>query len=182
MSDAAKIKRTRRNTINIQMSFLSWSLEFIAGIIFLVSDLVYKDITELYLYLLFIDNTLTFVIIPSSYILNTEVIKDFIIANGWSKPIRTLFPSRKIGQAPNNNNELQANPNAAISHRVATKPIPTISGNYIVTAECGSPVDDDDFRMTWPSEEHCPATTNGQNMEKFKKNEYINLDVNKLSA
>ena len=115
LSDEAKINRNRRNTINIHMTCLSWLLEFIAGIIFLVCAWVYKDLTEAYLYLLFIDNALIFVIIPSSYILNTEVIKDFIVKNGWMKPIRALFPSRTVHQSPTEE-----------SDGVVPKPVPMI--------------------------------------------------------
>ena len=120
------------------MTCLSWSLEFIAGIIFLIKSFFIKDITTV-LYLLFIDNTLSFVIVPSSYILNTEVIKGFIIGNGWLIPLTTLFRSSKIVPAPNNNIEMQANANVELRDRVVPESIPTISGNVSVLLNVDEP-------------------------------------------
>ena len=83
------------------MSALSWFLEFLTGGVFLTKILFNDGNNTIILYLVLFDSLLNFVIIPSSYLLNTEVIKGFIIANGWMHYLRTLFPSNKIHPVEN---------------------------------------------------------------------------------
>ena len=61
---------------------------------------------------MFVDVSLSFVVIPSSYILSTEVIKRFIITNGRMNPLRNLLRSSNIDIAPKNNMEMKENANA----------------------------------------------------------------------
>ena len=82
------------------MSVISWSIEFITGILMLILALVTNDITMI-ISLAFVDCILSFVVIPGAYILNTEGTKQLIIKNGWLRSFRALFPSRKIQPALN---------------------------------------------------------------------------------
>ena len=58
----------------------------------------------------------------------------------------------------------------------------TFYRNDRITAECGSLIDDDYVMLNCPSKEKYPSTSKGKIRKKFKKFEYVNLDVNKLSA
>ena len=115
------------------MSFISWSLEFITGGIGLTIYFLATEINTVVCFAL-LDVCLNFVIIPSSYILNTEVTKAFIIAQGWCKSFRCFFCSNQVGPAPNEDIEMDAMPNVIPASNVIPAPIPTISGNIIALA------------------------------------------------
>ena len=87
MSEESKIKRRRRNTIGIQITAISWILEFFGGIIALIRFWMFqtKDGGEwadrmFSLLGLFI----CMVLIPLSYLLNNEAVKVAIQVKGWS--------------------------------------------------------------------------------------------------
>ena len=68
LSEESRRKRNRNITINIQMTAISWLVEFVAGIIVLVTaTFIMNDYTSQILAV--IDSFLCFVVIPSSYIL-----------------------------------------------------------------------------------------------------------------
>ena len=87
LSEESKIKRRRRNTIGIQITIISWILEFFGGIIALARFWMFqtKDDGEwadrmFSLVGLFI----SMVLIPLSYLLNNEAVKVAIQVKGWS--------------------------------------------------------------------------------------------------
>ena len=97
LSEESKIKRHRTKTINLQMTFISWLLEFVAGLsslLILASHLspARHFIIDSYgrLLLFFFPVFLNFIMIPSSYLLNTEICKTFIIAQGWWKWFKNI--------------------------------------------------------------------------------------------
>ena len=68
LSEESRRKRSRNITINIQMTAISWLVEFVAGIIVLVTaTFIMNDYTSQILAVT--DSFLCFVVIPSSYIL-----------------------------------------------------------------------------------------------------------------
>ena len=68
LSEDSRRKRNRNITINIQMTAISWLVEFVAGIIVLVTaTFIMNDYTSQILAVT--DSFLCFVVIPSSYIL-----------------------------------------------------------------------------------------------------------------
>ena len=68
LSEDSRRKRNRNITINIQMTAISWLVEFVAGIIVLVTaTFIMNDATSQILAVT--DSFLCFVVIPSSYIL-----------------------------------------------------------------------------------------------------------------
>ena len=84
------------------MSVFTWSIEFLTGGVFIFMAVVTNDIKVIIIFGFF-DCILSFVIIPGAYILNTEVTKAGIVKYGWFRSFRTLFPSKAIQPAANNN-------------------------------------------------------------------------------
>ena len=127
LSEESKLKRRREKTVNLQMTAISWFLEFTAGTIgmalrnmewaFNVRDL------NVALWLWAIDIGLNFIVIPSSYILSNGVIKGLIIAEGWCTAFKPSQKSASVQPAHNGDMPppIPANP--------MPPPIPTISGN-----------------------------------------------------
>ena len=105
------------------MTFISWFLEFTTGVGGVVIRLFNDLDIDIINWLVFIDVCLNFIIIPSSYILNNEVNKKLIIANGWCKGFRRLFQTNKVNPVQNEELEL------AVVPAPVPPPIPTISGN-----------------------------------------------------
>ena len=100
LSDLSKQNRRRTHLVNIQISVITWSAEFLTGILMLVSFLLPHSMTVVII-LGFFDIILSFVLIPSAYILNTEVVKAIFIRNGWLRSIRSQFVSNRVQPAPN---------------------------------------------------------------------------------
>ena len=89
LSEDSIRRRQRRNTIGIQITVFSWMLEFLAGSIFCARywvPLFYSN-ENFYRIRMLLDNSVCFVLIPSSYLLNNEDVKLSIQATGW----RALF-------------------------------------------------------------------------------------------
>ena len=94
LSEESIRKRRRRNTIGIQIAFISWLLEFVAGILYICRYwMMQADLYSEWGYRLFnlFDLLMCFVLIPSSYLLNNEAVKLFIHAEGWTTFFRTRF-------------------------------------------------------------------------------------------
>ena len=100
LSDSAKRRRRHTETVNIQMSFMTWLIEFITGCLLIILFTLGDNITIIVIIAL-LDGIMTFVAIPGAYILNTEIMKSNIIQNGWFRSLRPLRPSRRIQPAEN---------------------------------------------------------------------------------
>ena len=96
LSEESKIKRRRRNKIGIQITFISWILEFLGGTIVLLRYFLFQtDNSGEWLDRLFalFDFFFCIVLVPLSYLLNDEAVKLAIEVKGWSK---VLYPRNKI--------------------------------------------------------------------------------------
>ena len=124
LSESSKLKRRRTNKVNLQMTVISWSLEFIAGLFCLGVNFNPESSPDLISIMVIFDTCLNFIIIPSTYIFNDEVRKRRIIAEGWYIGVRGRVVSNSVGLAPNNDST-KMNP----SRRQQQTPIPTISGS-----------------------------------------------------
>ena len=125
LSEASRLKRRRQYKVNIQMTVISWSLEFITGLVGLSLRAIAQDPDtngDFIAGVLILDSFMTFIIIPSSYILSTEVSKSLVIAEGWCKIFQSRIQSNQIYQ----NSEDGVN---LVVFNVQPIPIPTISGN-----------------------------------------------------
>ena len=100
LNDNAKRRRKHTKTVNIQMSVMTWLIEFITGCLLIILFTLDDNITIIII-LALLDSIMTFVAIPGAYILNTEIMKSKIIQNGWFRSLRTLRYSRRIQPAEN---------------------------------------------------------------------------------
>ena len=126
LSEESKRKRRRTNKVSIQMTVLSWFLEFITGLVGVFirihSSNPDSDVNFV-VPIIILDASINFVIIPSSYLFNNEVNKSIIIAEGWYKMFKGRFISNKVTSSPNNVENIEAPP------RPQPSPIRSISGN-----------------------------------------------------
>lgn len=114
------------------MTVTSWFLEFVTGVISLVNTLIFghdDSLEMLTQILVFIHVFLYFIVIPGSYLLNTEDYKNLVIEKGWRNIIFCCRRRNRV--APVSNEvlelvELQINNNV---DRVVSTSVPTISGN-----------------------------------------------------
>ena len=122
LSESSKLKRRRMHKVNLQMTVISWSLEFIAGLVCLGVNFNPESSPDLISIMVIFDACLNFIIIPSTYIFNDEVRKRGIIAEGWRNGVRARMASNRVGLA-SNNDSMKMEP----SRRRQQIPIPTIS-------------------------------------------------------
>ena len=122
------------------MTFLSWLLEIITGIITLVFMVLSYGDDANHVSVQNLSNLLCifhFIVIPGSYLLNTEVNKSLIIAEGWCSGIRKAIspPAQNNQIVPDveieeNNHEMGNSTEAGLIPR----PIQSISGNIAAIA------------------------------------------------
>ena len=96
------IRRMRRQRIraSIYISFLSWFLEFLLGssavILTIIRHLAWED-TGVDRWLGRLDFFVLFVVLPCTYIINSDKTKEMIVLKNWYQGIRfTFFPSVKV--------------------------------------------------------------------------------------
>ena len=105
LSEESKIKRRKTNKVSIQMTVISWSLEFLTG--YLGMSAVYlarsnnKSVDEI-LAIVIVDTFLNFILIPSTYVFNNDVNKTVIRTEGWCKFFTTCFRPNKVEANLNN--------------------------------------------------------------------------------
>ena len=104
------------------MTFISWSLEFIAGLTYL--PVRFMKIRWVVSWLVILDIVLNFILIPMSFVFNNDVNKAIIVAHGWVQWFRRLINRGPI-VAPKQQDEEENPPNP----NPIPAPIPTISGN-----------------------------------------------------
>ena len=101
LSEESILKRRRRHTIGIQITFISWLLELLSGIImftrhsngtflFVLSDrfdsedsTINSQIHESFT--AYFGAVANFILVPGSYLLNNEVVKLEILSRGWRR-------------------------------------------------------------------------------------------------
>ena len=111
------------------MTVISWSLEFIAGLAAFSVNVQIDDPEASMDFIacgVLLDAFVNFIILPSSYILNNEVMKTVIIAEGWCKLFRVRMCSNKVATCPPKN---KVKENVRNLKRPLPIPISTISGN-----------------------------------------------------
>ena len=91
LTEDSRRRRNRQKIVGIQMTMVSWFLELLTGVLMMILNLfgtgkgtLHTIMTDHYI-LVFIDVFLCGVLIPSTYILNGDIIKEEIVENGWRK-------------------------------------------------------------------------------------------------
>ena len=109
------------------MTIFAWSLEFVTALVnlFIAIKIHHPESNiDLITCMVIFDAFLNFIIIPSSYIMNNEVMKTAIIAGGWLQIFRRRIQSNQVAPAENGSekqNKVPAYPQP--------RPISTVSGN-----------------------------------------------------
>ena len=96
LSNEGKRYRHRRNKISLQINVISWLLEFLSGGLMMMDYLLGISDGDFYhwIYLhIALDTFLCGFLVPFTYVLNTDVIKEFVFSIGWNNTFRTLFLS-----------------------------------------------------------------------------------------
>ena len=126
LSETAKLKRRRIGNVNIQMTVISWLLEFftgLGGIVMAVQSQKPDSDINFIACIWLLDAFLNFIVIPSSYLMNNEVNKTMIIAEGWCRLFSKRMNANKVEPAKNNVKKPQVHPDPQPA------PIRSISGN-----------------------------------------------------
>ena len=89
LNEEAKVKRNRSNIINIQIAFIAWLLELMAGLVCWITYFIDSKVASRWLGIS--DMALNFIFIPLSYVLNNDVNKAVIVGNGWIQGLGSLF-------------------------------------------------------------------------------------------
>ena len=112
------------------MTILTWSLELITGIVNLVIYFVAGHDGSLQaanIVLALLTHFLHFIIIPSVYNLNTGVVKECILKNGWLRSLRSVVITHDGHDMANENDEIAFDENDHGSHEIPTLPIRAVS-------------------------------------------------------
>ena len=92
---SAESKRTRKQTreIGIRISLIAWSIEFISGgLIILDETLGISKNGTLYMITAAIDLLFCSILIPCTYIINSEKVKHRLITEGCRRSLRRAMP------------------------------------------------------------------------------------------
>ena len=88
---SGEIRRTRRQRIkvSIHMTFCSWVLELILGNFLLA--LIFGDLEGIGRWYRTLDQCVLFILLPCTYIINTDKTKEIIVSQNWCQGIRSIF-------------------------------------------------------------------------------------------
>jgi len=128
LSEKVRMRRQRRTAINIQMTINSWLIEFVTGIAILAMYFLYKEAIILCIFAMF-NVFVNFVMIPGTYILNTEACKRFVIEHGWSTALRRMCHSSRVRRLQNEDQNSDNHHDDVQLPRSMPHRIPTISAN-----------------------------------------------------
>ena len=106
LSEEYKIKRRKKNKVSIQMTVMSWSLEFLTGYLGMSAVYLARNngkSAEAILAIVYVDIFLNFIVIPSTYVFNNDVNKTVIITEGWRMLIKTCFRSNRVQPTADDN-------------------------------------------------------------------------------
>ena len=131
LPENARRRRNRQVNISIQMTTLTWSLELITGIValsvyFIVAHNDSLQAANTVLVLLM--HVLHFIIIPSAYNLNTRVVKDCIMKNGWLRSLHVVGPENNEHDMAHENDDTDFDENDHPAQNSPPLPIRASSG------------------------------------------------------
>ena len=93
LSAQSKHARKRARDIGIRISLIAWSIEFISGgLIILDETLGISKNGTLYMITAAIDLLFCSILIPCTYIINSEKVKHRVITEGWRRSLKRALP------------------------------------------------------------------------------------------
>ena len=102
LTEEYKLKRHKQTKVSIQMTVISWSIEFLTGLLNMSAMYMSRDEetnVDVIAVIVIVDTLLNFILIPSTYVFNNEMNKTFIMAEGWWKIITRCFRRIKVHPA-----------------------------------------------------------------------------------
>ena len=85
LTEEYKLKRHKQTKVSIQMTVISWSLEFLTGVLSMTAMYLSRNEetnVDVIAVIVIVDTSLNFILIPSTYVFNNEMNKTFIMAEG----------------------------------------------------------------------------------------------------
>ena len=110
LSKESILKRRRKNIIGMQITAISWMLEFLASNLVLVrfwgwQTSMNTEWTDRIIFLFIL--VVNIILIPGSYMLNDEAMKLLILANSWTSVFRSnLVKCFRRNDSLNENNQM----------------------------------------------------------------------------
>ena len=136
----------QRISVNIYISFLSWVLEFIVGFLWIslviAQYIFWEDVDFVHRWHRLLDASMLIIILPCSYIINSEKTKEIIVLQNWYQGIRSIFlPNIQVAPAGEPDPPAQPRNNSAFARNVDSneEPPERISGEDIINEEPPDP-------------------------------------------
>ena len=105
LSDSKRARRNRRNTLNIQITILGWSVEFLGFLmVFLGTVIIGHEDSMTTLCLQTMTLIVYFIALPSTVLLNGNDVKDQIVDSIFYISFINLFKSNQVGVINKENN------------------------------------------------------------------------------
>ena len=117
LSETSKRRRHRATVISIHITFTSWILEFLCNwLIILLLCIGIQNGTIKFLVLV-LDTGCCFILIPASYICNTEKVKGYLNTIGWYISLIDKSSSNAIQPSLHQNIEMRAVPRPRLENQ-----------------------------------------------------------------
>ena len=98
LNDSKRARRNRRNTLNIQITFLGWSVEFLGFLmVFLGTVIIGHEDNMITLCLQTMTLIVYFIALPSTVLLNGSDMKDRIVDSIFYISFTSLFKGNQVG-------------------------------------------------------------------------------------
>ena len=122
LSEDSLRKRHRATVIGIHITLTSWLLEFVSNWFIVLLGCLGVQNNTIKFPVLVMDTFCCYILIPASYICNTEKVKEYINSIGWYMPFIDQFRSRFFKPIQNENMEMRIMPGQAIeNHHVKNR-------------------------------------------------------------
>ena len=130
LSEQTRTTRRRTNSVNVKITFMSWILEFLTGLSFIIDTMTSHGTDSG----LFIDSCLNFILIPGTFVINHGVTKNIIVQENWCQGLRNIMGRYDRVELilqnqvmPNAQPNLNARPIRAISRNIVPLPCQNLS-------------------------------------------------------
>ena len=127
LSEDSLRKRHRAKVISIHITLTSWLLEFLSNWFIIFLSLFSVQIQSIKFVMLVMDTFSCFILIPASYICNTEKVKEYINSIEWYMTLIDKFRSNAVNPIQDQNIEIDVLPNQGRVHHDEPRTIPPVS-------------------------------------------------------
>ena len=182
LSDPAKAKRQRRINLNIQITILSWLVEFFSFfVIFLGAFILGNKNSKVTLAMQTLTSFLYFVVVPSMYLVNSKKFKAVVLESKIYSAFNVLccFPSNEISEDENiDTNEHREQREIALIREEAVESQRDKEDSGNTAADCQS----DDLEHDKQSQNHGNMNLCNQDSKPPQRRAIKNMSENEESA